>query len=78
MIRCCAHAVPDKKLTQEALEVYLDGGFNEEAVIKQVTNGKGAMPSFGSRLSEEDVAEVAVRAAPPRLLLVVGLSTAQA
>ena len=43
----------------QALEEYLDGGFNEKAVIKQVTNGKGAMPAFGGRLSDDDIANVA-------------------
>ena len=43
----------------QALEQYLDGGFNEAAVSKQVTNGKGAMPAFGGRLSDDDIANVA-------------------
>ena len=43
----------------QALEEYLDGGFNDQAVMKQVTNGKNAMPAFGGRLSEEDIANVA-------------------
>ena len=51
--------VPEKTLEREALEEYLDGGFNEAAVVKQVTNGKSAMPAFGSRLSNEDIADVA-------------------
>jgi cytochrome c6 len=38
---------------------FLAGGFNEKAVATQVTNGKGAMPAFGGRLSEEDIANVA-------------------
>jgi cytochrome c6 len=38
---------------------FLTGGFNEKAVATQVTNGKGAMPAFGGRLSEEDIANVA-------------------
>lgn len=29
------------------------------AVIKQVTNGKNAMPAFGGRLSNDDIANVA-------------------
>ena len=37
----------------------LAGGFNEAAVVKQVTNGKGAMPAFGGRLGDEDIANVA-------------------
>ena len=43
----------------QALEQYLSGGFNEGAVVKQVTNGKGAMPAFGGRLSDDDIANVA-------------------
>ena len=43
----------------QALEQYLAGGFNEGAVAKQVTNGKGAMPAFGGRLSDEAIADVA-------------------
>ena len=31
----------------------------EEAVVTQVTNGKGAMPAFGGRLTDEDIANVA-------------------
>jgi len=46
-------------LSLQALEEYLDGGFNEAAVIKQVTNGKNAMPAFGGRLSDDDIANVA-------------------
>jgi len=36
--------------TPKALEEFLDGGFSEAAVVKQVTNGKNAMPAFGGRL----------------------------
>ena len=43
----------------QALQEFLDGGFNEAAVVKQVTNGKGAMPAFGGRLSDADIASVA-------------------
>merc|ERR1711972_419372 len=51
--------MPEKTLEQSALEEYLDGGFNEAAVVKQVTNGKNAMPAFGGRLSDDDIANVA-------------------
>ena len=47
--------IAEKTLQQEALEQYLDGGANEVAVRRQVTNGKNAMPAFGGRLSEENV-----------------------
>ena len=46
-------------LNEQALEEYLDGGFNEAAVVKQVTNGKNAMPAFGGRLSDADISNVA-------------------
>merc|ERR1719287_382868 len=51
--------MPEKTLEKEALEQYLSGGRNEKAVITQVTNGKNAMPAFGGRLSDEDIANVA-------------------
>lgn len=51
--------VPEKTLQQEALEEYLLGGANEAAVVTQVTNGKNAMPAFGGRLSDDDIANVA-------------------
>ena len=51
--------MPEKTLEKAALEEYLDGGFNEKAVMKQVTNGKNAMPAFGGRLSDDDIANVA-------------------
>jgi cytochrome c6 len=51
--------MPDKTLEKEALEAYLAGGRNEKAVITQVTSGKNAMPAFGGRLSDEDIANVA-------------------
>ena len=51
--------MPMKTLEKEALENFLAGGMNEESVIKQVSNGKRAMPAFGGRLSDEDIANVA-------------------
>lgn len=51
--------MPEKTLEKEALEQYLAGGRTESAVIKQVTSGKNAMPAFGGRLSDEDIANVA-------------------
>ena len=51
--------MPEKTLEKEALEQYLAGGRNEKAVMTQVTNGKNAMPAFGGRLSEDDIANVA-------------------
>ncbi len=51
--------MPEKTLEKEALEQYLAGGRNEKAIITQVTNGKNAMPAFGGRLDEADIADVA-------------------
>ena len=51
--------MPEKTLEKEALESYLSGGFNEKAVVTQVTNGKNAMPAFGGRLADDDIANVA-------------------
>merc|ERR1711966_222396 len=51
--------VPDHTLEKAAIEKFLTGGFNEKAVMTQVTNGKGAMPAFGGRLSDDDIANVA-------------------
>jgi cytochrome c6 len=49
----------EKTLRKAALEQYLDGGFNVEAITYQVENGKNAMPAWSSRLSEEEIAGVA-------------------
>jgi cytochrome c6 len=51
--------MPEKTLEKEALEQYLAGGRNEKSIITQVTNGKNAMPAFGGRLSDDDIANVA-------------------
>eukprot|EP00560_Eucampia_antarctica_P005973 CAMPEP_0197824276 /NCGR_PEP_ID=MMETSP1437-20131217/1537_1 /TAXON_ID=49252 ORGANISM="Eucampia antarctica, Strain CCMP1452" /NCGR_SAMPLE_ID=MMETSP1437 /ASSEMBLY_ACC=CAM_ASM_001096 /LENGTH=135 /DNA_ID=CAMNT_0043423829 /DNA_START=47 /DNA_END=454 /DNA_ORIENTATION=+ len=51
--------MPEKTLEKEALDSYLAGGRNEKAVMTQVTNGKNAMPAFGGRLSDDDIANVA-------------------
>lgn len=51
----------ERTLKQEALEAYL-ANYNsdhEAAIIYQVTNGKNAMPAFGGKLSESDIANVA-------------------
>ncbi|MGK7929290.1 MAG: cytochrome c6 PetJ [Spirulina sp.] len=50
-----------KTLQKSALEQYL-AGFNEDslgAIITQVTNGKGAMPSFKGRLNDAQIEDVA-------------------
>lgn len=51
--------MPEKTLQKDALDQYLAGGRKEASVIMQVTNGKNAMPAFGGRLSDEDIANVA-------------------
>ena len=47
----------DKALKKEALEKY--GMDSSEAVVKQVTNGKNAMPAFKGRLSDKQIEAVA-------------------
>jgi cytochrome c6 len=51
----------ERTLKKDALEAYLanyaDG--HEAAIVMQVTNGKNAMPAFGGKLSESDIADVA-------------------
>jgi len=51
--------VYDHTLEKEAIEKYLAGGFNEKAIVYQVTHGKNAMPAFSGRLSEQDISNVA-------------------
>ena len=51
--------MPEKTLEKEALDQYLAGGRSEKSVITRVTNGKNAMPAFGGRLSDDDIANVA-------------------
>eukprot|EP01040_Poterioochromonas_malhamensis_P002404 gene2404-2552_t len=49
----------EKTLRKEALEQYLDGGLSEKSIVNQVTNGKNAMPAFGGRLDDDQIANVA-------------------
>jgi len=49
----------EKTLYKDALTQYLDGGMKESSVVYQVTNGKNAMPAFGGRLSDDEIADVA-------------------
>ena len=49
----------EKTLRKDALVQYLTGGFKEASIVTQVTNGKGGMPSFGGRLSDDEIANVA-------------------
>ena len=47
----------NKTLKKEALEKY---GMNSvEAIVKQVTNGKNAMPAFKGRLNDQQIQDVA-------------------
>ena len=63
--RISSHTPPPPP-TPKALEEFLDGGFSEAAVVKQVTNGKNAMPAFGGRLCRQR-ARHGRRARPNRL-----------
>ena len=49
--------ISSKTLKKDALEKY--GMFSLEAIKRQVTNGKNAMPSFKSRLNETQIEDVA-------------------
>jgi cytochrome c6 len=50
-----------RTLKQADLDAYLDnyGNGHETAIAYQVTNGKNAMPAFGGKLSDTDIADVA-------------------
>jgi cytochrome c6 len=48
---------PAKTLTQKDLEA--NGKNSADAIATQVTNGNGAMPAFGGRLSADDIQNVA-------------------
>ncbi|MEQ8756771.1 MAG: c-type cytochrome [Coleofasciculus sp. G1-WW12-02] len=47
----------NKTLKKDALEKY--GMDSMEAIVTQVTNGKGAMPAFRGRLQPDDIENVA-------------------
>merc|ERR1711988_616295 len=49
--------VPEKKLKKEALIQY--GKYSVDLIKYQATNGNGAMPAFGEKLSPEDIEDVA-------------------
>ncbi len=49
--------MPDKTLQKAALEKYTMNSI--EAITTQVTNGKGAMPAFKGRLTDEQIGNVA-------------------
>ncbi len=48
---------PAKTLQKADLDKY--GMYSEAAIVTQVTGGKGAMPAFGSKLTAEQIANVA-------------------
>lgn len=48
---------PAKTLSQADLTKY--GMFSAEAIITQVTKGKGAMPAFGAKLKADQIENVA-------------------
>ena len=48
-----------KTLRKEDLEKYLAGGYNIDAIVTQVTNGKNGMPAWAGRLSEDEIQAVA-------------------
>jgi cytochrome c6 len=60
---CHAHGqntvVADHTLEKEAIETYLQGGFQESAIEYQVRNGRNAMPAFKDRLTEDEIKSVA-------------------
>nr|BDW09767.1 cytochrome c6 precursor [Monactinus simplex] len=53
------NVIPDHTLRKAAIEQFLDGGFMLEAIKYQVENGKGAMPAWDGRLSEDEIDSVA-------------------
>lgn len=52
------NVIPEKTLEKASIEKYLEGGYNEAAILKQVRNGKGAMPAWEGRLDDEDIVDV--------------------
>ncbi|WIA14463.1 hypothetical protein OEZ86_012959 [Tetradesmus obliquus] len=51
--------IPDHTLRKAAMEQFLQGGFNLEAITYQVENGKGAMPAWSGTLDDDEIAAVA-------------------
>ncbi len=49
--------MPDKSLQKSALVKY--GVDSQEAIVNQITKGKGAMPAFAGKLSQEQILQVA-------------------
>lgn len=42
-------------LSKAAMEQYLDGGWNKEAIEYQIRNGKGPMPAWEGVLSDDEI-----------------------
>jgi cytochrome c6 len=53
------NVIPDHTLQKAAIEQFLTGGFNVEAIETQVRNGKGAMPALEGRLDDDEIVAVA-------------------
>ena len=53
------NVIPDHTLQKAAIEQFLAGGFNVEAIETQVRNGKGAMPAWEGRLDDDEIVAVA-------------------
>jgi cytochrome c6 len=53
------NVIPDHTLQKAAIEQFLTGGFNVEAIETQVRNGKGAMPAWEGRLDDDEIVAVA-------------------
>lgn len=49
--------IPEKTLQKEVLAA--NSMNSVDAIVNQVTNGKGAMPAFGGRLTDENIQDVA-------------------
>ena len=52
------NVIQDHTLQKAAIEQYLTGGFNVEAIEYQVRNGKGAMPAWEGRLDDDEIEAV--------------------
>ncbi|KAL4424585.1 hypothetical protein ABPG77_009169 [Micractinium sp. CCAP 211/92] len=53
------NVIPERTLRKEAIQQYLDGGLTLDAIVYQVENGKGAMPAWEGRLSDDEIQAVA-------------------
>ncbi len=53
------NVIPDHTLQKAAIEQYLTGGLNVEAIETQVRQGKNAMPAWEGRLDDDEIVAVA-------------------